>query len=335
MIIRFPLNSHNFRNLGYLSRSARLFGRINCLQTTQTWLPSLRPLTTSRSSKENELDKSSYANDPELSNISIQGEDHGRKNRENYDSEDQDGQCYARLVPESPSYFSIQPKFIDSLVSLDQILERYQSLPVSAPGDAPKVAWLSVKDYRGLVGEKVKNTRYQHVLRVLKRLNQIHPLYMPSEVQQAIQLFKRDITPETAVTKTSPIDSMGRTLGVGRRKSATGRAWLVEGTGEVLVNGKTLSEAFGRVYDRESVIWPLKTTGRIDKYNLWCRVQGGGTTGQAEALTLAVANALLGHEPALKPALRRAGCVTRDPRKVERKKPGRLKARKKPAWVKR
>lgn len=335
MIIRFPYNSHNLRNLRYLSRAARLFCGIKRRQTTGGLLPSFRHLTTSRSFKINELDQPSYANDPELSRVSFQDEDHGRRERDNYNSGDRDGQCYARLVPESPSYFSIQPKFIDSLVSLDQILERYQSLPVSAPGDAPKVVWLSVKDYRGLVGEKVKNTRYQHVLRVLKRLNQIHPLYMPSEVQQAIQLFKRDVTPETVLTKSSPIDSMGRSLGVGRRKSATGRAWLVEGTGEVLVNGKPLSEAFGRVYDRESVIWPLKTTGRIDKYNLWCRVQGGGTTGQAEALTLAVANALLGHEPALKPALRRAGCVTRDPRKVERKKPGRLKARKKPAWVKR
>ncbi|KHJ31008.1 putative ribosomal protein [Erysiphe necator] len=250
-------------------------------------------------------------------------------------NKEQDTTCYARLVPESPSYFSVQPKFMDSLISLDQILEKYKTLPLSAPGDTPKTSWLSVQNYRDMVGENVKNTRYQHVVRVLKRLNQIHPLYMPEEVQNAIQIFKRNVVKETASTIKSPIDKLGRSLGVGRRKTATGRAWLVEGTGEVLVNGKTLAEAFGRIHDRETVIWPLKSTGRIDKYNLWCRVEGGGTTGQAEALTLAVAKALLGHEPALKPALRRAGCVTRDPRKVERKKPGRLKARKKPAWVKR
>jgi small subunit ribosomal protein S9 len=79
----------------------------------------------------------------------------------------------------------------------------------------------------------------------------------------------------------------------------------VEGTGEILVNGKTLSEVFGRVHDRESAVWALMVTDRIDKYNIWALVEGGGTTGQAEALTLAVAKGLLAHEPALKPALRK------------------------------
>lgn len=228
-----------------------------------------------------------------------------RSDSQNEFIEDNSETCYARLVPESRSYFSVQPNFMDSLVSLDQLLERYKDLPLSAPGDTPRTAWISVQDYRGMVNEKVKNTRYQQLIRILKRLNQIHPLYMPSQVAEAIEVFKRDITPEAPSTRISPIDHLGRTLGVGRRKTATGRAWLVEGTGEVLVNGKTLAEAFGRIHDRETVLWPLKSTGRIDKYNIWCRVEGGGTTGQAEALTLAVAKALMGHEPALKPALRR------------------------------
>ncbi|KAI1005301.1 37S ribosomal protein [Podosphaera aphanis] len=242
---------------------------------------------------------------------------------------------YARIVPESRSYFTIQPTFTDSLVALDQILENYKNLPVCDPSDVPKVAWISGRDYKNLIGESVRTSRYQHMLRVLKRLNQIHPAVMPAEVEQAMKPFKRDVVPETSSTKISAIDESGRSLGVGKRKTSIGKAWLIEGTGEVFVNGKTLPEAFGRVHDRETVIWPLKVTQRINKYNLWCRVEGGGTTGQAEALTLAVAKALLSHEPALKPALRRAGCVTRDPRKVERKKPGHLKARKMPAWVKR
>ncbi|GAM90793.1 hypothetical protein ANO11243_088380 [Dothideomycetidae sp. 11243] len=127
----------------------------------------------------------------------------------------------------------------------------------------------------------------------------------------------------------------GRARAVGRRKTSSAVVWLVEGEGDVRVNGKKLTDAFGRLHDRESAIWALKATDRIDKYNIWATVSGGGTTGQAEALTLGVAKALLVHEPALKPALRRAGCVTRDPRKVERKKAGKLKARKMPAWVKR
>ena len=130
------------------------------------------------------------------------------------------------------------------------------------------------------------------------------------------------------------------------------------------MNGKSINQAFARIHDRESALWALKATGRMDKYNVWALVNGGGLTGQAESITLAVAKALLVHEPSLKPALRRgmfvlfflvlfwlwkcwfrgcrlivrfvaAGCVTRDPRRVERKKPGKLKARKMPAWVKR
>lgn len=102
-----------------------------------------------------------------------------------------------------------------------------------------------------------------------------------------------------------------------------------------MINGKSIVQAFPRLHDRESAIWPLKVSQRIDKYNVFALVAGGGVTGQAEAVTLGLARALLVHEPALKPVLRRAGCVTRDPRAVERKKPGRLKARKKPTWVKR
>jgi len=81
--------------------------------------------------------------------------------------------------------------------------------------------------------------------------------------------------------------------------------WLVEGEGEVLINGRPLNEAFGRIHDRESAIWALKQTERMGKYNIFALVSGGGTTGQAEAMALGVAKALMVHEPMLKPALRR------------------------------
>jgi len=109
----------------------------------------------------------------------------------------------------------------------------------------------------------------------------------------------------------------------------------VQGEGQVLINGKSINAAFGRIHDRESALWALKVTNRMDRYNIWALVKGGGATGQAEAITLGTARALMVHEPDLKPALRRAGCVTRNPKRVERKKPGKLKARKMPAWVKR
>lgn len=212
---------------------------------------------------------------------------------------------YARLVPDSPSYFTAQPAFTDDVLVLQHLLQRYSNLPMVKPGEAPRVAWRSLMEYRNIVGETVKASKYHKIVQILHRLNHIHPSLMPADVRDALNEYKRDINPYQNVPKVAPIDGQGRSLGVGRRKASSARAWLVEGTGEVLVNGKTLAEAFGRIHDRESAIWALKATERIDKYNVWALVTGGGTTGQAEALTLAVGKALLAHEPTLKPALRR------------------------------
>ncbi|KAK2065697.1 ribosomal protein S9/S16 [Colletotrichum caudatum] len=241
----------------------------------------------------------------------------------------------ARPFPVSPSYFSREPRFNDAYIKLSTMLQRYQHLPTAPPELAPRQLWKNLKGYRQSTGEPVKALPYSQVLAIVKRLHSIFPKMMPGEVKEALQEFKRDIDPYKNVAKTTPIDRFGRALGVGRRKTSTARAWVVEGTGEVLVNGKPLNEVFGRIHDRESAIWALRSTARMNKYNVWALVEGGGVTGQAEALTLAVAKAILAHEPALRPILRKAGCITRDPRNVERKKHGHVKARKMPAWVKR
>jgi small subunit ribosomal protein S9 len=271
---------------------------------------------------------------------------------EGNDAGNSEKQVFARLVPVSRSYFTAQPGFMDDLLMLQNLAGKYSHLPTLKPDELPRVAWVPIAEYRNISGENVKASRYAKIIEVLTRLNRIHPAMMPNVVREAIGVYKRDINPFQNKAKERTVDKYGRGLGAGRRKTSTARAWLVEGTGEVLVNGKTLAEAFARVHDRETVIWALKATDRLDKYNVWARAEGGGTTGQAEALALAVGKALLVHEPALKPAVRRcessepvpfrtllmmhtAGCVTRDPRRVERKKPGHVKARKMPAWVKR
>ncbi len=211
----------------------------------------------------------------------------------------------ARVVPASPSYFTGKPDFTDSLLHLQALLRKYQLLPVYPPGKAPRVAWRTLPQYRIHIGEEVQASKYQKIVKVLHRLNQIHSSLMPPEVRTTLDDYKRDVNPYANVARPRTIDEHGRALGVGRRKSATARVWVVEGDGEVLVNGKGLHTAFGRIHDRESAVWALKATQRIDKYNVWALVEGGGTTGQAEALTLGVAKALLVHEPLLKPALRR------------------------------
>ncbi|KAF2026744.1 hypothetical protein EK21DRAFT_73490 [Setomelanomma holmii] len=240
-----------------------------------------------------------------------------------------------RVVPASPSYFSAKPTFTDDFLSLSALLRKVATLPTIPPAEAPKVAWKTIDQYRIMTNEPVKTQRFHKMLHILRRLNCIHPALMPDEVVQAMLRYKKANQPGDVKPKPGIIDELGRAKGVGRRKTSSAVAWLVEGEGEVIINGKSLSQFFGRLHHRESAVWALKATQRLDKYNLFALVQGGGSTGQAEALTLAVAKALLVHEPALKPALRRAGCVTRDPRKVERKKPGHVKARKMPTWVKR
>lgn len=118
-------------------------------------------------------------------------------------------------------------------------------------------------------------------------------------------MYKRDVDPYAVRRKPAIIDAEGRASVVGRRKTSSAKVSLVQGEGEVLVNGKNICGVFGRVHDRESALWALKITGRMDKYNVWALVTGGGQTGQAEAIALGVGRALLVHEPALKPALRR------------------------------
>jgi small subunit ribosomal protein S9 len=170
---------------------------------------------------------------------------------------------------------------------------------------APKVVWKTIDQYRIMTNEPVKTMRYHKMLHILRRLNCIHPSLMPQEVIDAMQRYKKASQPGDIKPNPGVIDELGRAKGVGRRKTSSAVVWVVEGEGEILVNGKSLSQFFGRLHDRESAVWALKATQRLDKYNVWGLVTGGGVTGQAEALTLAVAKALLVHEPALKPALRR------------------------------
>jgi len=210
-----------------------------------------------------------------------------------------------RIIPASPSYFTGKPDFTDDLLNLENLLRKYQTLPVLPTGHAPRIAWKTLAQYKMGSNEPVKAARYTKILQVLQRLNYIHPNLMPDEVAYALRRYMRDVQPFHNQPKPGVVDEYGRARGVGRRKSSNAVAYLVEGEGECLINGKPLTQAFGRLHDRESALWALKVTERMDKYNVWCVARGGGTTGQADAIALAVSKALMVHEPLLKPALRR------------------------------
>ena len=123
--------------------------------------------------------------------------------------------------------------------------------------------------------------------------------------------------------------------GTGRRKSAVARVRLLPGKGEITVNGKKLEDYFGLELVKREVRRPLVITGTEGKFDVVAKVQGGGTTGQAGALRHGISRALVQADAELRPVLKKAGFLTRDPRMKERKKYGLKKARKASQFSKR
>ena len=121
----------------------------------------------------------------------------------------------------------------------------------------------------------------------------------------------------------------------GRRKTSVARVYLKEGTGNMLVNDRSLEEYFGRETARMVVLQPFQVTQTTGGFDAEVNVQGGGSSGQAGAIRHGITRALLQVNPDFRAPLKKAGFVTRDPRAVERKKYGRHKARKRPQYSKR
>ena len=120
--------------------------------------------------------------------------------------------------------------------------------------------------------------------------------------------------------------------GTGRRKSSTARVFLRRGSGDIVVNRRPLDQYFGRETARMVIRQPLEVADMLGKVDINVNVSGGGNTGQAGAIRHGITRALLQYDEMLRPALRKAGFVTRDSRKVERKKVGLHKARKRPQY---
>ncbi|RKP28062.1 ribosomal protein S9/S16-domain-containing protein [Syncephalis pseudoplumigaleata] len=263
-----------------------------------------------------------------------------------------------RARPTSPAYFTGQPIYNDLLANLDQLwADTRQQLAASMAyrpsttssasssstadvTETVNAGWLSRERMSQFLGVDLTTTQYRRVVEKLNRVWRQPGLaeHMP-QVLPELAGFRRPDTDRKQQTVTHTVDRFGRAFAYGWRKEASARVWLVhaaeDAMGEVMINGKPLATYFVRMEDRESVVKPLMLTGHLGRFNVWGLVHGGGTTGQAEAIRLAVARALLIHEPDLKPALRHAGLISHDARVVERKKPGQAKARKKYTWVKR
>jgi small subunit ribosomal protein S9 len=141
---------------------------------------------------------------------------------------------------------------------------------------------------------------------------------------------------EEAPLREQKLDKLGRAYATGKRKNAIARVWLKPGKGDISINGKTCDQYFARPVLRMMVRQPFVITDRGGhgqsggfeaQYDVYCTVVGSGLSGQAGAVRHAISKALADFEPALRPALKREGFMTRDSRVVERKKYGKAKAR--------
>ncbi len=146
---------------------------------------------------------------------------------------------------------------------------------------------------------------------------------------------EQDATVTEAEVQTHTVPSQGMFWGTGRRKTAVARVRIMPGDGKILINKREVKAYFTEDVDRNAVTAPLEAVGALGKYSVHVNVKGGGPTGQSGAVLLGMARALLAADKRIEPTLRDAGFLTRDARRVERKKYGRRKARRRFQFSKR
>ena len=163
------------------------------------------------------------------------------------------------------------------------------------------------------------------------------PVVEPAETAEMTEAAEVTETaePAPAATPRPPVVIDRPIQTVGRRKEAVVRVRLVPGTGQFNLDGRSLEAYFPNKVHQQLIKAPLVTVDRVDSVDIYAHLDGGGPSGQAGALRLAIARALILVQPEDRPALKRAGFLTRDPRAIERKKYGLKKARKAPQYSKR
>ncbi|GAB2276767.1 hypothetical protein Dimus_011483 [Dionaea muscipula] len=196
---------------------------------------------------------------------------------------------------------------------------------VAASGisDAMLDSLMALKDFKDIEGlpplPDIEDERYQKTTK-------------KKSVWGEIERQKQEVI---AKSRVRTVDEKGRAYGTGRRKCSIARVWIQPGDGKFSINDKDFDVYFPMLDHRAALLRPFSETHTLGLWDVNCTVKGGGTSGQVGAIRLGISRALQNWEPGLRPPLKRAGFLTRDARVVERKKPGKAKARKSFQWVKR
>lgn len=237
-----------------------------------------------------------------------------------------------RILPVHRTFYAPNSQHEHNLQAVSDLIRKYIALPtVPAQGK-----WLTLQQYQPIGGgERLKPSQHKQLVAQLNRLNSIDKQLVPDEVVNLLAKYSRSSNVSDNSKKIKTLDQFGRSKTVGGRKSSSALVYLVKGTGQFLVNGKPINQVFPELKHRMELLYPFKVIESESDYNVFAKVTGGGPTGQVGAIVNAIGKGLIIHNPLLKPRLYKAGCMTRDHRHVERKKPGKVKARKSPTWVKR
>lgn len=185
-----------------------------------------------------------------------------------------------RVVPESTAFYMRDMEYIETLLQLQELDRKYSHLP-RLPQNRTSLDFhaISTSGYAEL-GLSAKPSTYHEIMEIVRSLATIRPDVRPDEVSGVLSVFSRQTTARSAVERQKKIDTLGRAFGKGKRKNALARVWIVKGNGQMLVNGRTLTDLFGRTQDREKVAAPLRAIGMLTDYNVFGLVEGGGTTGK-------------------------------------------------------
>lgn len=206
--------------------------------------------------------------------------------------------------------------------------------PVVKVNDDTDIFWMTKPQLEKYINEHITDKQYSDVLNRWKRLAS-HP--RASLVQDVLSKFS--IPQQRSGSTASVLERVelvaGEARAEGRRKTATAEVFVREGSGQVRVNGKHLNEFFRVDGAQQQVAYPLLVTGDLFSFDVDGYVMGGGYSGQAGALRLAISRAIVGLHPEKQPLLDAAGLLRQDTRRKERKKPGKARARKKYAWKRR
>lgn len=245
-----------------------------------------------------------------------------------------------RIVPELNTYYGGNPLHDSTINRLTGLVRKYLHLPTKALTyeELHDVKFLSFDEYKNtyIASDKVKVAHHKEVLGLLNRLRTIDNQLMPPEVLDILNEFISNSNQANTQKKTvKTLDSNGVGKGKSGKKTSVANVKIVKGEGQIIVNGKNYTEIFTREQDRTNINFPLLVIEQIGKLNIFASVTGGGIGSKADAVRLGLVKALGSLNPIWKKRLNSANLKSVDARKVERKKPGKLKARKSPTWVKR